>query len=254
MLIIRDEQMQSFAPMVERRFESEMRDLFVRYYPREARQAGGPEAMLHWVRAGIDSCREAGFASQYQIGRWLALMMMLGAGFAGDPQLPWVGRWLDSREEPDPTARIDNLFSNGIRYLRATAGENAEYVVRAMIRIRGIDFAHLPALPEAAAVLDNCARLRDSYPQKFAYQGQDLTAACTARQRQRAREVGMESPGGQFLFVVLAFMLGEGFDADPLHPWAREILHGTPERGGRDTAARLEKAARDHLALSLAGA
>jgi len=254
MLTIRDEQMQVFGPVAERRFERDMRDLFVQYYPREARQAGGPEAMLQWVRTGIRSCREAGYASQYQIGRWLALTMMLGAGFARDPQLPWVGRRLDPLEEPDPTARMDNLFSEGIQYLRATAGQKAEYVVRAMIRIRAIDFVHLPALPEAEAVLDSCVRLRDAYPQKFAYQGESLTVACTARQRQRARELGMESPGGQFLFVVLAFMLGDGFEADPLHPWAREILYATPEQGGRVTAERLEKAAREHLALSLAGA
>jgi len=251
MLAIRPAQMEVFGDDARARFEVELRDVFARAYPRETRQAGGPAALLDWVRLGVGAATLAGYRSQYEVGRWLSLMLILGCDFAIDPQLPWVHESLEPAVEPDPAERIERLFEQTLDYLGATAGQSAERVVRAMLRIRASDFGAVPALQGAAAVDDACARLRALYPEKFAFQGADLTARNVVLQHQRAREFGLRGPAGQFLFVALSFMLGSGFDHDPLHPWASAILHGPASDDADDRAATLEAAARAHLATSL---
>jgi hypothetical protein len=252
MLVIRESQMKSLGLYAQEQFAAQMCDIFVQAYPRECRQAGGPSAMLRWARTGLNAAAAAGYLTEYENGRWLALMLILGVDFAIDPQLPWVRDCLDPRAIPDSTQRIDLLFERTLDYLGDTAGKDAGYEVRAMLRMRAIDFQSLPALPDAAAVADACDRLRVLYPRKFAFQGPEVTASAVAQQLPRARELGLAGPAGEFLFVVLSFMLGSGFDHDPLQPWASAILHPTPGDGANgDRAARLEAAAREHLAQSL---
>jgi hypothetical protein len=252
-LVIRQAQMHALGSDVQGRFEAELCDVFVRAYPRECRQAGGPAAMLRWVATGTRNSLANGYTSRHEVAVWLSLMLILGVDFADDPQLPWVRELLDPAVEPDPAQRLDLLFEHTLDYLGRTAGENAELMVRALLRMRAIEFASLPALEDEAAVDDWCQRLRALYPQKFAFQGYALTAVNVACQRLRARELGLRGPGGEFLFVLLSFMLGSGFDHDPLHGWAGAILHPAPAHDeDGDRAARLEAAARGHLEMSLA--
>jgi len=254
MLVIRAAQMKVLGNNVQERFEAELCDVFMRAYPRESRQAGGRPAMLRWVQSGVRAAIDKGYTSRREVGVWLSLMMILGVDLAVDPQLPWVREFLNNTES-EPGDRLDSLFKYTLEYLGKTAGENAELVVRALLRMRFIDFASLPELDDEAAVSDACQRLRAVYPQKFAFQGYALTAMNIARQRRRAREVGLRGPGGEFLFVLLSFMLGSGFHRDPLHGWAGAILHPAPgyNRDG-DRAAQLEAAAREHLEMSLTSA
>ncbi len=255
MWVIREAQMKVLGNNVQERFEAELCDVFMRAYPRECRQAGGGAAMLRWVNSGARAALANGFTSRREIAVWLSLAMILGVDFAIDPQLPWVREFLNSVAESEPGDRLDSLFAYTLEYLGKTAGENAELVVRALLRMRAVDFTSLPALEDEAAVDDACQRLRALYPQKFAFQGYALTALNVARQRLRARDLGLWGPGGEFLFVLLSFMLGSGFEHDPLHGWAGAILHPAPgdDRDG-DRAARLEGAAREHLEMSLTSA
>ncbi len=252
MLVIREAQLKALGADERARFEAKLRDVFLAVYPRECRQAGGAAAVLAWVRHGLRASDAAGYRSGYEGARWVALTMMLGVDFAIDPQLPWVRDELDASDEPDGAARLNRLYARTVDYLGATAGEDAELVVRALLRIRAIDYAAIPVLSnEAAAVADTCSRLEALYPEKFAHQGAALTAQVVARDRARARDFGLHEAGGQFLFVMLAFMLGSGFDHDLLHGWAGEAL-----RSGNDgdRAARLEAAALAHAAQSLTDA
>jgi hypothetical protein len=252
MLAIREAQMKTLGGYVQQRFAARMSEIFVRAYPRECRQSGGPAAMLQWAEYGVRSATDEGYRTEYEAGRWLALMMILGVDFAVDPQLPWVRDCLDPALAPDPSDRVDLAFERTLDYLGETAGEDSEILVRALLRIRDVDFGALPALPADDAVADACARLHTLYPQKYEFQGAVLTAKTVASQVKRARELGLHGPSGEFLFVVLSFMMGSGFDHDPLHPWAGAILHAQTDDG--DRTARLEAAARDHLAISLSNA
>ncbi len=250
MLVIRHAQMKALGDHAREAFAARMCDLFMRAYPRECRQAGGRPAMLNWVRIGLESAAASGYQTEYEAGRWLALMMMLGVDFASDPQLPWVRDCLDPARIPDPADRLDRLFEQALDYLGETAGEDSEILVRALLRIRAVDFGSVSAAPEPEAVEAACERLSALYPQKFAFQGPALTRETVALQMERAREFGLRRGGGEFLYVVLSFVMGSGIDHDPLHPWAGAILHA-PADDDDDRTARLEAAAREHLAMSL---
>jgi hypothetical protein len=251
MLVIRDAQMKVLGDDARARFEAQLRDVFLAVYPRECRQAGGPTAVLDWVRHGLQAAQAAGHDSGQEGSRWVALTMMLGVDFAVDPQLPWVREALDDADGADGAARLDRLYARTVDYLGATAGEDAELVVRALLRIRAIDYAAIaPQHDEAAAVADACTRLQALYPAKFAFQGAELTARTVAQDRARARAHGLQDAGAQFLFVLLGFMLGSGFDHDPLHGWAGRALR---EGDVADRAARLQAATLAHVELSLGG-
>jgi hypothetical protein len=249
-LVMRKQQMSELGAAVQSRLDAQLADVFMRNYPRECRQAGGEAAILGWVRSGLLRAAAAGCRSQFECGRWLSLMFILGHDFSRDIQLPWVRALLDDTTITDSTDRIALLYEQTIDYLGETAGEDAELVVRALLRMREIDFQALPQLDSEAWVADCCDRLHDLYPQKFDFQGAELTASAVRLHLARARSLGLSGAAGEFLFVLLAFMLGSGFDTDPLHGWASQILHG----GGAptaDRAARLQAAAREHLSLSL---
>jgi hypothetical protein len=252
MLVIRQAQISALGRHARAEFEAQMCDLFVRSYPRECRQAGGPAAMAGWVAHCLQAAVASGFQSKYACSRWLLLAMMLGIDFAVDPQLPWVQDCLDPGNDPESSDRIDRLFGQSLEYLGTTAGEDAEFVVRAMLRLRAFDFASVPELQGQAAIDAACDRMSALYPEKFAFQGLELTLHTVSMQLRRATDRGLTGAAGGFLFVVLSFMLGSGFDHDPLHPWAGEILHAAFDPPGlADRATRLEAAARKHMALSL---
>lgn len=251
MLLIRDEQMTALAAGMQTRFAAQLADLFMQTYPRECQQAGGLVAVVPWVQSGLRAAAAAGYGSRYQSSRWVALTLILGVDFAVDPQLPWVQEGLDERAIPDPTERIAHLYEQTLDYLGDTAGEDAELVVRALLRMREIDFSALPLLDAEAWPGDCCERLRRLYPQKFDFQGPLLMARTVRQDLARARAFGLHGAAGEFLFVLLSFMLGSGFDHDRLHGWAGATLH-TGVDG--DRAQRLEAAAREHLAGSLIAA
>jgi hypothetical protein len=254
MLQIRQTQLVALGQHVRAGFEEKLCACFMQAYPRECRQAGGPDGMLEWVRSGVGAALAAGYTSQRACGRWLLLMMMLGAHFSADPQLPWLKNHLHPANGLSPDERIDDAFDEALYYLGATAGKDAERVLRAMLRIRDCDFAAVPPLQGQDAVDDACARLQRLYPEKYAFQGAELTGAAVASHLARARALGLAGAGGGFLFVLLSFMLGSGFDRDRLHPWAAEILDPAVALSSDQRAARLEAAARAPMSISMSSA
>jgi hypothetical protein len=251
MLTIRRAQMDVLGLQYRSSFEAKLSERFIEAYPRETAQAGGPPAMQRWTHEGVAASIAAGYASQRACGRWLLLAMMLGFEFAKDPQLPWMRDCLDLERHPSADERMDAAFAEGLHYLGVTAGEHAERVVRAMLRIREFDFASVPDLEGSQAVDDACERLAMLYPEKFAYQGRELTGQIIAQQFAAAHSHGLDGPAGRFLYVVLVFMLGVGFARDPLHPWAGEILASPAGEGQPDRGRCLEAAARAHMARSM---
>lgn len=251
MLVIRQVQLIELGLQARAGFEERLTSCFVQAYPRECRQAGGPAALQRWVNAGVDAALAAGYGSQHACGRWVLLAMMLGFDFALDPQLPWVQDCLARERHSEADDRINELFDDAISYLGHTAGDDAERVVRAMLRIRKLDFSALPPSTGQAAVDDACDRLHALYPEKYSFQGRELTARTVALHLGRAHEHGLTTPGGAFLFALLGFMLGSGFDHDPLHGWAHAALDPALLLTADERAARLEAAVREHIATSL---
>jgi hypothetical protein len=55
----------------------------------------------------------------------VALTFFVGRDFSNDPLYGWIARRLDARRQPDPTARVEELYSKAMLYLRNTLAEGA---------------------------------------------------------------------------------------------------------------------------------
>lgn len=249
-LTIRKDQMELFRREEERRMEQRLTRHFLTHYPRESRQAGGPAALLPWVRRGIALARSRGFETERDLGLFTALTLILGAEFDRDPQLPWAAGLLADLSL-GPSDRLDYLYRTTLDYLSSTAGEDSELIVRAMLRIRAWDPALAPATDADAWEQDMCALFDHLYPEKFAFQDEDATLAMLRAIPARAARYQLDAPPALSIYALHAFMLGFGFDTDPLHPWAAQALSAPDCPSPQDRVARLWDAAMQHLNESL---
>lgn len=251
MLLIRDSQMEAFRRAALERTELDLVRHFTRFYPRECLYAGGDGPVLTLVRRAIERAAEHGYTGRGQIYLYTGLMFMLGDRFDRDPQIPWAGAQLDDVSIPNPTLRIEELYKTAVNYLGATAGEDCELIVRAMLRLRAFDPEHHPRTTGEEWDKDVCARLGELYPEKYKAQGEEPTRAMVHASAERAALYGVGGPKGRAVYATLSFMLGSGFHRDLLYPWAARALEG----GGGEAAMvdRLYRAAMRHLNESLSG-
>ena len=248
MLVIREQQVELFARLARTRFEEELATLLLTTYPRETLQAGGEEAFRRILKRGVERALSLGFSSERQVTLFVALTLMLGHDFYTDPQLPWA--W-PITAPGNKTIRIETIYNAAVAYLTATAGEDCEYVVRALLRIRKYNLDQAPASEGDAFVTDVLTLLRGFCPEKYACQGEELNRRLIAHARQTAYAYGITESRGILLLATLMFMLGSGVDHDPLHPWASKALK---DPAARDQSARIEllyRAALAHMEQSL---
>jgi hypothetical protein len=234
MLVIRKVQLDVLSREGRARFESELVTYFTGLYPRETRQAGGVEQMRKLVERGIARAFQLGFESRKQVTLFVSLLLMLGTDFDSDPQTPWARKISDGTIR-NPTLRIDAVFHEAVDHLKATAGQDCEFVVRALLRIRSYDFGTAPQSTGEQFVNDVLELLREFCPQKYAHQGEAVNRELIALGREAAARYGITAPRGVLLVVVLMFMMGSGFHHDPLYPWAGKTLNDRriPDEDGR---------------------
>lgn len=233
------------------RFEQDIVRHFLKTYPRECRQAGGPEPVAKLVTAAIERGVGFGFTAKDQVSLFVALRFILGIDLDRDPQIPWVSQMLNGRKIRNPSLRINAIYDRMLEYLGETAGDRCELVVRAMIRLRDWDISTAPPVDHKWTP-NMLELLHGIYPQKFDHQGaqanryllDDSVTKCDFFHNLR-------SPAGRALFTILMFMLGSGFDRDHLHPWAARILTDTKLVREQDRVDALYQAARAHLQESL---
>jgi hypothetical protein len=250
MLLIREDQLEMFRRRARARFDAELARHFLATYPYECREAGGEAAVLELVRRGVDRAAEHGYTTQNQAGLYIGLTFMLGVDFDSDPQIPWAGRGLDDESVEDPQDRILRLHTTAVDYLRATAGDGCRHLVRALVRIKAFDLGTVAEPRGESWEADLLKRLRAFFPEKYDFQGEEANRALVRQAGTVAEELGFEGNRAVTAVGALMFMLGSGFDHDPLHPWAARALEGGGEELER--VDRLHREAIAHLERSLA--
>ncbi|SPE42730.1 conserved hypothetical protein [Candidatus Sulfopaludibacter sp. SbA3] len=251
MLVIRQSQMQCFDVESRVRFEQKLVQHFLKTYPRECRQAGGAGQIGALVAAAIERATGLGFTDQAQVSLFVAMSFILGCDFDRDPQIPWAGQILRNPAIRNLALRINAVYDRMLEYLEETAGQRCELVVRAMIRLRDWDISTSPpAGPDwGSNILDVFGKL---YPQKLDYQGAQANRNLIEESLGKCEILyRFHSPEGKALFSILMFMLGCGFDHDPLHPWAARALADNRKSDEPDRVEALYRAARIHLEESL---
>jgi hypothetical protein len=243
-MVIRAAQMQVLAEATTLEFEHRILDHLKSFAPKHCAVLQEDD-LRSVIRYGWHKANDYGFFAERSVRIYIQLMLMIGAGFDSDPQIPWAWEMLTSNPNEVESARIDPLHERAWDYADAISKDyetdgrlDFSRFVDQISTLRqqsttGLDPSQIPGF-RAAAV----SRLKLLFASKSAYIGDaaldrlfDFTIQC-------ANSYRMNSERGVLLFFVMMFVLGSGFHDDPQLPWVSAILNDK-ESGPNDRVDRL---------------
>lgn len=223
MLKIRESQIQSFERAAVQSFELRTVEHLNGSFPKHCGILGDPgvrEVIL------IGSEKAGGYKITTESGIWLYLdlMFLLGAGFDEDLLLPWAAEILKNERIKRESDRIERLHDRAMEYLDRVSGPNNEYIDEAQRRIGNFRLDSAPPSSTAEFYEYVIRKLNHIFPQKCEYLGELNLRRFVQRGIESAKSHGLAEERGWFVYLGLMFMLGSGFDADPLFGWAKDVL------------------------------
>lgn len=240
MLRIQKEQMAAFERESLLNFEEHVLRQVIAAHPVHHRILG-ETPLRAAVHLGFERAGRYGFRFARSLRTYVDLMFMLGSGFDTDPQLPWIAAVLADGARKDEAVRADLLFATANAYLMRVAGPSNEHLLGALARARTLPIPAGPTLEVAPPLLQILM------PTKCEELGPEGIARLLQCGREAAARYGITAAGGVALYVMLMFILGAGFDQEPLAPWASAILtdRAIPDEHAR--AGKLHAAALSNL-------
>ena len=116
MLTIRSAQVEVFSEEAMKSFEELMLPHLKKFFSEFC--AATPEPKLKaFIRYGVKRAGSYDITAKRDVSRYIDLMVSLGADFDKDPQLPWAGQILHTRNKPD--VKISTLLKTAEKYLAA---------------------------------------------------------------------------------------------------------------------------------------
>jgi hypothetical protein len=227
-LVIRQVQLDALAEARERELEDRVLDRLARAFDRQYAQLRR-EGMREVVQLGRMRASEWGIADERHLFAWIAMMLMLGASFDEDPQLPWARAHL-TESGRSAELRVDHTFAATLDHVERVAGDDNEHLVRALVRLRELDLSQFVGLSGAPLVDAMLSTLAHAYPEKAEAQPSEGTRVALTAAVDRAAMHGISGGIGAALCCGLAFMIGSGFADDPQVPWVQRTL----EQGGSE--------------------
>jgi hypothetical protein len=228
MLQIRKEQMRFLDQLALKNFEDRMIKHTNELFPIHC-QILGDEGVREGIQYGLDRAKSYNILSESGVSFFIDLMFLLGRSFDVDPQLPWAQEILTDENMPAEAQRLERLYEKSMHYLDNVSGVNNEYIDEAQRRIyqEPIDvFSPSGGISQPAAFFNQISsRLRKIFPEKCAYIGEFSVRRLIQRGIEAAGSYGITSERGVAVYICLMFMLGSGFDTDPLFSWAAKILN-----------------------------
>jgi hypothetical protein len=240
MLIIRHAQLEALSAGRSREFEHRALAHLRRWMPRHC-ELLGEEQMRRVVVLGWAKARRYGLGAECTVLGVLDLMCLLGSGFDDDPLLPWAAPILNEPPRIDAVERGDRLYDAAWAYIHRIAldyrdAEGVAITERLIGLLREARAAPRTVLADesVAAWADTFAEtLTRFFPAKAAFVGPAALTALAGVARARARSHGLVSVRGVHCIGVLMFILGAGFDDDPLLPWIPPILSAAEDEQTR---------------------
>jgi hypothetical protein len=221
-----------FGEPAFRRFEDRTYAHLKKYFPRHCRLLGGPRVRLV-IRRGWQKAGHYRLTGERCARSYVEFMCLLGSGFDTDLLLPWASEILNDRATSSALARADRLYARvwdyighvAMDYRDATGRPTTARFVEELRTLRRESLQSLSnhAFPEFTHSLAH--RLERIFPAKYGYVGPDRVYRLISHARARARRYGVTSERGVTVFTGEMFVLGGGFDVDPLLPWASRALN-----------------------------
>lgn len=245
MLTLSDSQMQAFAQTARTGFEAEMLAHLEAAAPGPF-QPIGKAPVADAIPPGVDRARGYGLDRRGPVRLYLELMLLLGSGFATDPQYPWATEALGGGRDAPQMPRALRLYEAGQQYLKRAFGPEDACLHKAYGEIA--DYLRMPwdALVQDLAE-DLRAQLKWVWPEKAACVGDSALRTLVQGSIADAQARGIGTPRGCGLMALLRFALGHHCCDDPLHPWIRASLAPRPNDDDRAAEGRLQDATRAWL-------
>lgn len=238
MLQIRQTQVRVLEDGSWRKFEDEMVQHSLQFSPTLSNQLGEPQLRIA-LRQCIARAREYGFTNRGPVRLFIESRFLFGSSFDTDPQYPWAAQILAA--DDDQMSRAYDLVRKIIQYQTRVAGPDGINTRKALLALNAFARQQLE-ISNDDFVERMLEQLRQSFPQKAAYIGEDglvelITGAQDDLQKYHFPIRGLVT------VVILMFAFGHGCTRDPLYPWISATL--TDERivDAAARAARLEKKA-----------
>ena len=264
MLIIRKSQIDAFEKIAVRRFEDGLLEHLQTFFPTHAATLGEKQ-LGRVVRYGLQRAESRNLQTERGVYLYLALMFMLGSWFDDDPQLPWAtapepvtpstvndGETAEPAPPPEtapesPDAQIERVYGEAMTFLDQTAGPDNGLLQQTLDRLRQPQvFDGLPAAPSFGHRL--LLLLQMLSPEKYQALGDEPLRALVRAGYEAAKRQGFTTEPGMMNYITLAYVLGIGFDRDPIHPWAAATLSDPALAHPAQRSTALRETALAHLA------
>ena len=191
----------------------------------------GEEQMRRVVALGWQKAKGYGLTAECCVRSYIDLMCLVGGGFDSDILLPWAIDILKDRS-CDQVTRGDRLYDKTWDYVDHIAKDYRDAsgrptTNRFMDDLRQIRrHADTTITPSGtpAFVESQWLRLQRLFPAKCEYVSQSLVRESIASGIGAANSYEIFTERGLILYTGMRFVLGGGFDGDPLLPWASATL------------------------------
>lgn len=242
MLTIRPDQIALFEQASAPHFNDHLAARLRAAYPGRLASAD-PATLSAALGQSIAQATRHGLTEQEPVRLFIELMVLLGSGFADDPQLSWAQHALAAGDGAQ-LDRARRLHSAALAYLDQVFGPDNAQLVIALQQL----LAEPPKLATGSrAQFRSTAliRLEQLWPEKFAYLGETTVQQLIHDGIAAAVPYGIKNETGMFVYLSLMFVLGSQFDRDPLLPWISTVLADSGSAAGR--TSRLHETAQTHL-------
>lgn len=250
MLKIRNEQMTAFEQAALKNFEDRTIEHLREYFPKHC-EVFGEANLRQIIQLGLKRSQSYGVVAERGVRVYIDLMLLLGSGFAEDPQLPWASEILKDETIADESVRIDRLYEKAMSYLDHVSGVNNEHIDEAQRRLsqQSVEtFSESPIADTSDFAARLQTQLKEVFPEKCKYIGDTSIGRLIALAQHSAEKYRIKSERGVAVLTTLMFMLGSGVDADSQVPWVAAVLNDESIADEKTRVERLYKDAMTYLA------
>ncbi len=220
MLIIRQQQMETFRKAALAAFETEM-VLHCNEFSPHLYKVIGEKQMRVAVCRTIDRAYGHGFTNRGPIRLFIEMMLLFGSNFDTDPQYSWAAKILHTSD--DQMQRAEQLYNKILDYQEKVSGPDAANTLKSLEELSVL--VQKPVTFSANNFVTGiCKEITSVFPQKAAYIGEDGLTALIHKGSTEARSYSFSTVRGEASMVVLMFAFGHGCTDDPLYPWIARTL------------------------------
>ena len=259
MLTIRPEQLDVLKRASVQKFEDRMVDHLNAFTPRHFKILNEDE-IRDVIQHGRELAKQHGYRSERSVRLYIEMMFMLGSGFFTDPQYSWISQIVDRQADVNASASIDLINKKtwelveqaSLDYIDPNGNFDPSRFIEQLRKLHdGLDqFAS--ALVKSESTPDISQLLQNAFPHKFNYIGATAVQHLTAEANQKTALYQIFTQRGVAIFAAMMFILGSGFDHDPILPWVPAILKDPSLSAENEKIDRLHTEALNQLQMFLA--